>query len=82
MKLGPIWQKMYHRGLLRLAIVSGVLAEFSGCENTDVTKAILGGLNEFVVALVDAFFLAIQPTSDGSTTVTTWLFDAVTTALC
>jgi hypothetical protein len=47
-----------------------------------VTKAILGGLNEFVVALVDAFFLAIQPTSDGSSTVTTWLFDAVSTALC
>ncbi len=82
MKFGPIWQKMYHRGLLRMAAVTGVVTQLGDCDNTEVTTAVLAGLNEFVVALVDAFFIAIRPIGDNTPPVTTWLFDAAGSFLC
>ncbi len=68
-------------GLVTLTLVAGLfLSCLVGCDNTEVQTIVWQGLNDLSVALVDALFEAVKPTtSNGETVTVSWL--AAPTAL-
>lgn len=71
-------QGRYRRGFLALASMTGITcAELGGCDNTAVTSTVLSGLQDLAITLVEVFFIAIAPTEETVTPVTTWLIDGL-----
>lgn len=81
--LDPLSRSVRRR---RTAVYVGMavvgLAGLVGCDNPDIQDALWGGANDLAVALIDALFLAFKPgTEDTSTVTTSWLINAISTAM-
>ena len=83
MRLGPIYRRTYHRGLLVMAGLSGIaFAGFLGCDNVEVQTVVLGGLQDLAGTLLDAFFITLQPEEELTPVTVSWIVDTVHSLIC
>ena len=85
MKRGPIRKTLCWPALPALVALCGLfLLGTVGCDNPDVQNTIWQGLNDLAVSAVDAFFLAIKPSTTQTTTPVTvsWIAEAAGTVIC
>jgi len=83
MRLSPICRRTYHRSLLVLAGLAGIVfAGLLGCDNLEVQTVILGGLQDLANTMVDAFFITLQPEEEVTPVTVSWIMDTVHSLIC